>query len=162
MFIFELVNRFSLSLVFDTLSDLSFAVPSNNTCKDAILHSYTGSCNFQTYSNDSSTQSNDASPSCALNYSTDIWFKVLVPTNGVLVIDTRYMNVCISMAAYTGACGSLTQYTCDKSSSVDYQMPYFYIEDKSIANDTLFIQIWGYKGKTGYFRVCISPLSTKQ
>lgn len=148
------MKRFTLTLGLVISAMITFGIPTNNTCKDAILLSYTGSCNFQTYSNDSSTQSNDASPSCASNYSTDVWFKVVVPGNGVIVIDTRYVNVRTAMAAYTGTCGSLTQYTCDGSSSVDYQMPYFYIEDKSLANDTLFIQLWGDNGSTGSFKLC--------
>jgi len=93
MFISDLMKRLILSFTFVALSVLIYAVPSNNTCKDAFLLTYTGSCNFQTYSNDSATQSNDASPSCASNYSSDKWYKVVVPANGVLVIDTRYVDV---------------------------------------------------------------------
>ncbi|MBR9860243.1 T9SS type A sorting domain-containing protein [bacterium] len=133
----------------------ALAQPSNNICEDAILLTYTGSCNFQTYSNTNATSSGSATSTCSSNPSTDVWFKVVVPNSGRLVFQSEYINVRTSLALFTGDCGNLTQYRCDLNSSTEYLMPYIFMEDPSLAGDTLYIQYWGDNASEGDFKFCI-------
>ena len=113
----------------------AFAQPTNNDCVSATLLSYSGSCNYTTYSNVSATNSGDATASCGGTPDTDIWFKIVVPTSGNLAINTGNLGSSFygAMALYSGDCNNLTQYICDDNSSTDYLMPYIEFQDTSIA-----------------------------
>ena len=134
----------------------SFSQPTNNTCSGAIDVSYSGSCNYKTYTNDSATNSGNATSSCGGAPNTDVWFRVVVPQSGNLVFAfERLQSFYLTMSIYKGDCDTLTQYRCDDNSSWEYRMPYIEIHDTSSKGDTLYVQVWGEDGKSGKFNMCV-------
>lgn len=146
-----------------TGGNISFSIscplppPSNDDCANAILLPVNTSCSYSTYTNAEATSSGVASPGCG-NYSGgDVWFKVVVPANGILQIDTIQGVVTDSgMAIYSGTCGSLTLIECDDDDSSNGLMSYIQ-SSGLIPGSTIYIRFWEYgNDNTGTFGICVT------
>lgn len=55
-------------------------------------------------------------PSCNPDVADNVWFKVIVPSSGNLIVETRWILgsafIDSSLTAYSGTCGSLTEIAC--------------------------------------------------
>lgn len=71
----------------------------------------------------------------------DLWYKVTVPSNGILNIETKGSSGDTAMQVYSGNCGALTLLACDDNSG-DNDFSLVNINDISLANQTLYIRVW--------------------
>ncbi|MEI8205088.1 MAG: hypothetical protein WCH34_18870, partial [Bacteroidota bacterium] len=131
--------------------------PINDDCTGAIPITPGTSCSFTTYTNEGATSStNIPAPGCAGYIGGDVWFSVIVPISGHLVIDSQ--NGIINnagMAIYTGVCDSLILIACDDNSSINALMP---IIDKYglIPGSTIYIRFWKNNSLNGgSFGLCV-------
>ncbi|MFK7921541.1 MAG: T9SS type A sorting domain-containing protein [Bacteroidia bacterium] len=132
------------------------AQPANNTCATATAITVGGSCVYQNFTNLNATDSGDASPSCGFYSGADVWFSIVVPASGRLVIDQDNAGLSnTAMEVYTGSCGSLFSYDCDDNSSPNGNMPQILINDVSLGGQTILVQVWRTASISGgTFDIC--------
>lgn len=136
-------------------------IPDNDFCSSAeplIVES--GFCNYSTYSNQYATETEDASvpaPGCGYYQGADVWFSLIVPLSGEMVVDLDPgTNVNPNLALYTGTCESLALYVCDDSSSDNGGfVGKLVIDDISLAGETVYIRVWNRSSVNGgTFGIC--------
>jgi hypothetical protein len=143
-----------------TLSqDCSDVPPVNDICVTAIELTPTQSCITWPYHNINSGSSNGLSAfDCGdSNDVKDVWFSVVVPSTGQVVIETSTINSGLSdliMELYTGDCFNLTLADCDDNSG-DGSHAKITIDDIDLADNMVFIRV-GDKGSNdeGDFSIC--------
>ena len=116
---------------------------------------------YSTYTNVNSTSTTVTTPSCASYTGEDVWFSVVVPSNGIVELDMiQGVITDAGMSVYTGTIGSLTEISCDDDNSVNGLMPYLYLTGLG-AGQTIYIRVWEYGGgTTGTFGILAnSPVS---
>jgi hypothetical protein len=127
----------------------------------AVSLSVTSSCNYISYTNIGSTATAGVTaPGCGSYLGGDVWFSVVVPSNGILEIDTTTGTMLDSgMAIYTGTCGSLTLLSCDDDSSSNGTMSY--LADGGLTpGNTVFIRVWEFgNDNPGSFGICATTPS---
>ncbi|MBX2888821.1 MAG: gliding motility-associated C-terminal domain-containing protein [Ferruginibacter sp.] len=124
-------------------------------------------CNYQSFHNMGATASAGIpAPGCADYQGSDVWFKVVVPCEKTLIIDTKQgMITDGGMAAYSApSCnGPFTLIKCDDDSSPNGFMPMLYLSNLN-QGDTIYIRFWNaWSSNPGSFEICASippPSST--
>ncbi|MGB4849468.1 MAG: CotH kinase family protein [Saprospiraceae bacterium] len=97
-------------------------------------------------------------PYCAEYHDGDMWFIMHSPPSGNVSIATDSGSINdTGLAVWRGAdCTSLQELGCDDDAGVD---SYSFITLYNLApNQDLYIQVWGYGGARGSFRLCVKDL----
>lgn len=81
-------------------------------------------------------------PTCGNYQGRDVWFSVLVPTDGIVTIETNGDVSDTGMSVYSGSCGSLTEISCDDNSG-NNNYSKIDISNIDFAGQTLFVRVWG-------------------
>lgn len=132
--------------------------PANdNPCGATPLTAGLG-CTFQGSTTASSTATTGPpAPTCAFYSGSDVWFSVVVPASGVLILDSNTGVILDGgMALYTAtACnGTFTQVACDDDASANGAMPYIYASGLT-PGTTVYVRFWEYGGdNNGTFSIC--------
>ncbi|MBT8326679.1 MAG: hypothetical protein KJP21_03085, partial [Bacteroidia bacterium] len=117
-------------------------LPTNDICDDAIALNTNSTWVLDTF--DLSYAIPETGGSCRDDE--DVWFKFEVPSNGAFEIQTQRVNIYsdVIMQLFTGTCGSLVQYTCDSTcgfeNATNTCSKYIFVNDTSLAGDTLFVR----------------------
>ncbi len=132
------------------------APPNDDPC-GAIVLTVDPTCTFATYTSLGATATTGApAPGCASYSDNDVWFSVVVPASGNIVIDTDTGSITDGgMAIYSGTCGSLTLIECDDDDSANGLMPSI-TRTGLTAGSTIFIRVWDYNDGEGTFDICVS------
>ncbi len=148
-----------LSIIFVSISSVSdvLAQPANDDPCNATPLTVGTSCTFVSATNVGATNTAGVpAPGCASYSGQDVWFSVFVPASGTLNIDSNVGGITDGgMAAYTGACNSLTLLSCNDDGSANGLMPLLYLTGLT-PGSTIFIRFWDYGGGTGTFSICAS------
>ncbi len=153
--------------IYNTLGPLTgngTTIPTfNDECSTAISLTVNTSCTFATYSNASATTSSTTgtpAPVCASYLGNDVWFKAVVPANGILIIDTQTGTMLDSgIALYSGTCGALTLIECDDDDSTNGTMSYIYRTGLT-PGTTIYIRVWEFSNdNNGTFGICASTVA---
>lgn len=114
-------------------------------------------CNFTTFTNAGATDSGVADPGCAFYFGADVWFSVIVPPSGEVIIDSNTGDITDSgMAVYSGTCSVLSLIECDDDDSANGTMSYINLTGQT-PGDTLYIRFWDYGNfDSGEFDICVS------
>ncbi len=99
---------------------------------------------------------NPAAPTSCPFYGKDVWYKVQVPSTGVVTIRTTAGTLNdLVMAIYYGSCSALQGIVCedDNTNGNGSMMPVITISGYSVGT-WLYIRVWGYSGATGTFNIC--------
>jgi Secretion system C-terminal sorting domain len=129
--------------------------PSNDEPANAIPLSIGTSCLFNTFSNCAATGSSIYAPSCGNYQGADVWFAIVVPSSGHLIIDSDIGTMTDgAMAVYSGSYSSMVEINCDDDASANGLMPFLDLPGLPIGQ-TIFIRFWGYGGATGTFQICV-------
>ena len=157
VFFIFVFNTLCLSAKNDESIPIPPPPPSNDECSGAIPLTVGTSCSFTQYTNASATASSGIpAPGCASYSGGDVWFSVVVPASGRLIIDTQTGSVTDGgMAIYSGTCGSLSLIECDDDDSNNGLMPFI---DKSglTVGATIYIRFWEYSNdNNGTFSICV-------
>jgi gliding motility-associated-like protein len=129
----------------------------NDECATAISITPSTSCSYTTYNNTGATASSGApAPSCSSYSGGDVWFKVVVPLGGHLIIDTQTGGITDGgMAIYSGTCGALTEIQCNDDGSTNGAMPMIDASGLTVGS-TIYIRFWEYGGDVfGTFGLCV-------
>jgi subtilisin-like proprotein convertase family protein len=114
------------------------------------------SCSFATYTNaNASATAGVPAPGCGNYNGGDVWFSVVVPPSGVLIIDSNTGIVTDgAMALYSGTCTTLTLLACDDDGSANGLMPA--INQTGLTpGSTVFIRFWDpNNNNNGTFQIC--------
>ena len=139
--------------------------PANDDPCGAIQLTASNTCNYQTFSTASATgTAGVATPNncpfagSSANYQGgDVWFKVTVPCEGSLIIDTQTGVITDGgMAIYTGTCDNLTQIACNDDGSANGLMPLI-SQSNLTPGSTIWIRFWEYgNDNPGTFGICVS------
>ncbi len=126
-------------------------IPDNDHCLNAYdIGTPSNNCTYTAGSNILTTDSPYSGPSCGAYKGSDIWYTLTVPSGGKFIIDTeRNQNNRIVVAAYTGVCGSLTEYDCSYTGSPNDNSGYLVFDDVSLAGQVLFIRFSVWNRRTG-------------
>ncbi|MCB0636508.1 MAG: T9SS type A sorting domain-containing protein [Lewinella sp.] len=129
----------------------------NDDCAGAIALNPGSSCSYASFTTFGATGSVGApDPGCG-NYSGgDVWFSVLVPASGALIIDTDDGGMTDSgMAAYSGDCGALTLIECDDDDSSNGFMSSLSLTGLT-PGETIYLRVWEYgNDNPGTFGICV-------
>ncbi len=127
---------------------LNATVPINDDCSGAIAIIPDTICSFTTYSNVGASASIGVpAPGCTGYNGGDVWFSVVVPSSGRLVISSQNQGIGDgSMAIYSGSCNSLNLITCNGNAFPiydvsNYNMPQIY-QNGLIPGSTIYIRFW--------------------
>lgn len=134
------------------------SAPVNDDCAGAITLPVSTTCSYANYTNAGATSSSGApAPGCANYVGGDIWFKVVVPSTGIVTIDTQTGSLTDGgVALYTGNCGSLNLHSCDDDSSDNGLMPSLTATGLT-PGATVFIRFWEYgNDNNGTFGICVT------
>lgn len=116
------------------------------------------SCAFQAATNAGMTATPGVpAPSCSYYQGGDVWFSVVVPPSGVLILDSNTGVITDGgMALYTApSCsGPFTQVACDDDGSVNGLMPYINATGLT-PGSTVYVRFWEYgNDNNGSFSIC--------
>jgi len=110
-------------------------------------------CTYTLTNNNGSTISSVSIPPCGNLVNRDVWFFVVVPDNGEIMVQASAIGMVDgAMAAYNGSCNSLTYLDCDDDSGPGL-MPYLHITGQN-PGDTVWFRFWKYGGGQGTFNIC--------
>jgi gliding motility-associated-like protein len=115
-----------------------------------------GTCNYQAFTNGSATATTGApAPGCASYSGGDVWFKVVVPCSGSIILDSQTGVVTDGgMAIYSGTCTGLTLIQCDDDGSANGLMPRI-SRTGLVPGSTLWIRFWEFgNDNNGTFSIC--------
>ena len=101
-------------------------------------------------------------PGCAVYQGHDMWYKVLVPPSGNLSFETDSGTINdTGMAIWSDtACTQAQLLTCDDDAGNGY---YSFISlHEQTPGKPLYIQVFGYAGAMGTFKLCVRDLGTVQ
>lgn len=127
-----------------------------DTCATALaLPAVNTNCTYTTYTNATATDSGVVDPGCANYNGADVWFSVVVPAGGAIIIDTQSGVITDSgMALYSGTCGALTLIDCDDDGGTGLMSNIF--ATGLTAGSTVYIRVWEYGGNNnGTFDLCV-------
>ena len=116
-------------------------IPNNDFCADAILLSYNSPCELDTVDSRYCTSepiSVATIPSCGFYFGADIWFKVVVPNDGLFTLNksTLFNGESMELAVYSGQCGSFTEIQClALIDQLDFNNP-------ALANETIYLRFF--------------------
>ena len=132
--------------------------PSNDNPCNAILltASENGACNFQQFTTQSALATPGVpAPGCASYQGGDVWFKVVVPCTGSIILDSDDGVITDGgMAIYTGTCNNLTLVVCDDDGSANGLMPRI-SRTGLTPGDTLWVRFWEFgNDNPGTFSIC--------
>lgn len=152
--------RFSLTLIASlTLITISqqLNAQSDTPCGAPVLTPAASCSNTIGTTAGASYQNNAANggtPSCASPGAPDVWYSFVAPASGTITITTNSGSITDGgMALYSGACGSLSQVSCNDDSNG--LMPV--ISSSSLTpGATYYIRFWKYSSGTGTFDICLT------
>jgi hypothetical protein len=130
-------------------------IPDNDFCEAAFPLTL-GDCGT-IYSNEHTTETDGTpSPGCGSFNDADVWFTVVVPPSGQMIIDLAPgTNPHPVVALYTGTCESLVQYDCDHNSSDNGTSGYLVVDDPALIGETLYVRVFRYVNiNGGDFEIC--------
>ncbi len=134
-----------------------FTPPANDDCANAIALTVNNTCTPITATNVGATDSGVGTPGCSYYNGGDVWFSVVVPSDGAVTIETSSVSGSsvsdTGMAVYEGSCGSLTEIACDDDSGNGL----FSKVDLTgrTAGETLYVRVFEYGNNSfGEFGVC--------
>ena len=114
-------------------------------------------CNFLTTNNfDATVSSGIPAPGCGGTIYQDVWFKVVAPASGGLVINGGQVVGSFldgALAAYSGTCSNLSLLGCNDDFGGSGNMPHLELFSLT-PGDTVYIRFWKYGGGFGNFNIC--------
>jgi len=122
----------------------------NDNCSGAISLPIGYTMNWTEGTNVEATDSNNNSdpiptPGCANYLGGDVWYSVIVPESGYLVITSQAVTGSSltdgGMAYYTNTCDALILGVCNDDGGYGL-MPEIVINDIAMANETVYIRFW--------------------
>ncbi|MFN8245224.1 MAG: proprotein convertase P-domain-containing protein [Ferruginibacter sp.] len=152
--------QFLFSLLFSSLAFDALAAPppSNDDPCNATPLTVGATCNYVQYTNDQATATAGVpAPGCASYSGGDVWFSVVVPASGSILIDTDDGVLTDGgMALYTGPnCSTLSLLTCDDDGSANGLMPSI-TQTGLTPGSTVYIRFWEYgNNNNGTFSICV-------
>ena len=184
LFIFKSAKKLNyLFVIFSIFYSVNLlSQPINDNECNAIDLTISDICNYVTYSNVGATNSSTLplitdSPYISepqfvgymqdlrtTSYA-DVWFKVTVPSNGILIVDTQTGSITdANIVMYSGPnCNTLTLINCNEltngSLSADNQMPII-AQNNLTPGSTVWIRIGTRLNTEGTFGICVtSPIN---
>ncbi|MBX2927059.1 MAG: CHAP domain-containing protein [Saprospiraceae bacterium] len=156
-------STWSASKTFTTTS-LSTTPLNDNPCSATTIIAGSG-CTYSSGTNVGATNTtNPGAPTSCPYYPYDVWFKVQVPSTGIITIRTWAGTLTDAlMAVYYGSCTALQGIVCEDDNNQpggnSSLMPVITITGYS-PGTWLHIRIWGYGNATGTFQICAMNYST--
>jgi len=130
--------------------------PSNdNPCGATTVPVVSQSCNYQTFSTCDFTTSNVTNPNCQAFTEVDLWFKMIVPSSGNIIVQTQNISSSLpAFALYLGSCNNLSLLDCNGYDTSTYAEQ----EYKNLnPGTTVYLRWWSsnfYFGSVGDFQLC--------
>lgn len=135
--------------------------PENDLCENAIA--LVNGVDFPeqalTVTNEDTTDSGVATPSCGNYDGGDLWFTAVVPENGQLILESGGVEgslvVDTGLSVYTGMCDTLVEYACNDD--IEDFVNFFSrveIDDAALAGQTVYVRVWQWSNNfVGEFQV---------
>lgn len=139
----------------------AYTSPDNDNPDNATPLPVGAGCTFSSFSNLNATASTCGTipaPGCGGYGGSDVWFSILVPASGSLIIESQTNGGMTdgAMALYSGtACGALTLIECDDNDGPG-NMPELTINGLT-PGTTVYLRFWeDGNNNNGSFNVCVS------
>jgi len=127
--------------------------PTNNECIDAIAlvpgNDFASSA-IDTTVEGATSSSTTPLPACASYSGNDIWYSVVVPADGAIIIETGPSSAGETgfdsgLALYSGNCGSLTLISCDDDGADTNNFSQLSLSNRT-PGEVIYIRVWEYSG----------------
>jgi hypothetical protein len=145
-------------IIFTTTGDCNAVIiPGSHPCTAIPID--TGQCIL---SDNTAADSSGLNPGCAAYQGKDVWFKMIVPPSGNISVETDSGGLNdTGVAVWTDSdCTNVQLLGCDDDGGSGY---YSYLDLYDLTpGQVLYIQVWGYNGGTGTFRICANALEKIQ
>jgi len=131
--------------------------PANDRCDGAEELRVTASCAPVVGTNFDATDSGVPDPGCAGYEGGDVWYKIGVPSNGNLIVETSPDSGSdindTGLAVYEGTCGNLTLIECDDDGGEGLFSKI--LLTGLTPGDTIYARVWEYGNNSfGTFGIC--------
>jgi hypothetical protein len=146
------VGNYSMTIIVNDCG--CTGLPNDEACSATPL-SVNTTCLSTTDNNTGATTSAVADPGCGGYAGKDLWYSVIVPTNGWLIFETAAGTMTDgAMAIYSGTCTSPTLIECNDNSGPG-SMPEIERQDLT-PGSTVLIRVWENGGNfAGTFNICV-------
>ncbi|MBI2259182.1 MAG: hypothetical protein HYU67_09835, partial [Flavobacteriia bacterium] len=132
--------------------------PANDDCAGAFPLIVGASCTYTSFTNVNATSSTGtANPTCSSYSGGDVWFSIVVPASGALLIQTEENGGMTDsgITLYSGSCGGvLSEEACDDDLGNGYMSKI--TVSGLIPASTVFLRVFGYNGEEGTFDLCVT------
>ncbi len=123
-------------------------LPPNDKCENAISLTIGNTCEPEQYSNIyATTQSPNTTPepSCEQYHGGDVWFKAVVPSSGLISIETGNIQGSDNnaLSIYTGTCGDFHEIACTPFA------PHFLVNRPDLVGETVYLRVYNYVSDAG-------------
>src|SRR5690606_30045095 len=124
--------------------------PANDECANAIM--LTPGVDYMSYSVDGSligATDSGYTNTCGVTATNDVWYSVVVPSDGVITIETGADIATgttgndTAFEVYSGTCGSLTSIVCDDDGAATGSFSLLNLTGLS-PDSVIYIRLWGY------------------
>ncbi len=127
--------------------------PANNNPCSAQTWSVSSDCSFFTTSNIGASPSG-VNGSCGTGAINDVWYKVTVPSNGIINVNTQQVGFgTLNIQAFSGNCNNLQSIACETYGGG--QMPSMSLSGLNPGSQ-VHIRFWFDNGDTDQFGFCIN------
>jgi len=132
--------------------------PANDLCADSVALTIGSTfAENEITGMTGNTDSGELAPGCASYNGRDVWYSVVVPTDGVVNLEVDAVTgssvTDTGAAAYSGTCGALTLINCDDDGG-NGAFSKVAVNDIALAGQTIYFRVWEYGGNSyGEFKV---------
>jgi Peptidase family M23/Viral BACON domain/Secretion system C-terminal sorting domain len=128
----------------------------DNPCTATIIVAGNGASYTNGTSVGATNTTNPGATSTCNFYPYDVWYKVQVPSTGIVTVRTLAGSLTNGiMAIYNGSCSALAGIICEDNNTNGNgsYMPVITVTGQPIGS-WLHIRVWGYGNTTGTFQIC--------
>jgi gliding motility-associated-like protein len=144
-----------VKICFTFLFSISFLMAAGDDPCTATPLTVNATCVYSLFDNNGATTTSGVSiPNCANFINNDVWFSIVVPANGSLIIDSQAGTMTNgAIALYTGICTNLTQVACEDNNSTNSGMGII-TRVGLTPGSTVYLRFWQPTGGSGTFSLC--------
>jgi hypothetical protein len=138
--------------------------PANDDCAGAVPLTIGAACTNTVTTNVGASASSGPNPTCGSTAANDVWYSIVVPANGAVVVTTSEVAGSAFddpvMQLYSGSCTALTSLGCNDDASASTLFPSLTATGLT-PGSTIYARVFGFRTTpTGQFNICATTLPT--
>lgn len=153
----RMIQKFTFLAFFLLVGNLTaWAQPINDDCSGAIPLEVKSSREFGSFTNELASSSTVIAPSCGQYQGADVWFKLILPDNKIIIDLATSVNPKVVLSLYKNTCNQLDEIKCSdegtsSDASVSSRIKYNPNDnnDNLGAGDEIYVRVFRYGATVG-------------